>query len=186
MLKWTYRCLSVLALVGFLPMSLWAHLAHESIKVKDAWVRAVPPNSSNSAAYLVLENHAMKADRLISVKSPIANVVELHNVVKKGEAMAMEPVAHIEVDAHGSTTLKPGGFHIMLIDLKRVPKAGEEVELMLTFQNAGEQKIMAPVKKGGMSGHKHMAHDHPKKENGPMQMKKDGHKMKDHGDHQMN
>jgi hypothetical protein len=60
--------------------------------------------------------------------------------------MQMSLVEHIDVPGHGATALQPGGLHIMLINLKAVPTAGEEVSLVLTFQHAGDIELKVPVK----------------------------------------
>jgi hypothetical protein len=136
----------------------WAGM-HSSIQVHDAWIRAVPPNATTTAAYMVLENKSGQDDQLIGARSPIAKKLELHNVRKEGEMMQMYPVKHIDVPTHGSTTLQPGGLHIMLIDLKAVPKAGEEVSLILAFQHAGDVELKVPVKESQMGQEKSMKHE---------------------------
>ncbi|MDH3605293.1 MAG: copper chaperone PCu(A)C [Candidatus Tectomicrobia bacterium] len=134
--------------------------AQSDIEIQSAWVRATPPNSKNSAAYMMLHNHTDQADRLLSAQSPIAHAAELHMVVKKDEMMSMQPVDSIPVPAQGSAMLKPGGYHIMLINLKQQPKAGEKVHLTLTFERAGGVMVMAPVQESGSTM---MKHDHIKK-----------------------
>ena len=124
------------------------------IVVKNAWVRAVPPVSKNSAAYLILQNHQAMEDRLLAVQSEIAEVAELHEVVKKGSMSSMQLVPHIVIAAHGTTELKPSGLHIMLINLKVVPKEGEQIALTLIFEHAGEVKLMANVLESQI-GHDH-------------------------------
>jgi len=134
------------------------------IEIKNAWVRAATVDMGgqepmkhesehmeaemgfNSAAYMTLVNNATEADRLISVKSPVAGVVELHKSEMKGEVMSMTPVDFIEIAAGGQTELKPGGLHIMLIDLKEDLKPGNQVELTLLFEKSGEITIQAEVR----------------------------------------
>ena len=133
----------------------------EGMLVHKAWVRAVPPTSKMSAAYMILHNNTMDADHLVSAESDVANSVELHNVRKKDEMMEMYQVKSIGIDAMGRRDLKPGSYHVMLIGLKKPLKAGDEVELTLNFMHAGAIKIKAPVKMGGMMNnmdHKHMHH----------------------------
>ena len=78
--------------------------------------------------------------------------------------MSMFPVQFVPVTAGGSQDLKPGSYHIMLINLNKTPKLGEEYELVLTFKNAGIVKTSAVVKEGGsmqkMEKHGAMEHDH--------------------------
>jgi copper(I)-binding protein len=100
---------------------------------------------STSAAYMVLRSRG-GADTLIAAATDVAEVVELHTVERDGDIMRMRPVTQIEVPAGGSTMLQPGGFHIMLIGLRRDLQAGETVRLTLTFANAGDVVVEAPVR----------------------------------------
>jgi len=118
-------------------------LAVPKIEVKEAWVREVPPTSSMSAAYMVIENKGDEGDKLIGASTNIAKVVELHET-KDGK---MRRVKAIEVPAGKSVELKPGGYHIMLINLTKKPKEGEKVELTLKFEKSGEVKVVADVKR---------------------------------------
>lgn len=131
--------------------------AQPKIEVKDAWVRAVPPTSKMSAAYMVIENKGKEADKLISASNNVSEITELH----KTENGKMRKVEFIEVPANGKVELKPGGLHIMLINLKKPIKEGEEVELTLKFEKSGEVKVKAPVKRG-MGGMNHEHHGHHK------------------------
>lgn len=119
---------------------------HDKIEIQTPWIRATPPIAKTSAAYMVLQNRGVQEDRLIAVQTPISEVAELHTVVKEGDMMSMRPVKYIAISPHGTTKIKPGGFHIMLVNLKKTPKVGEQIPLTLKFQNAGEIKVMASVK----------------------------------------
>lgn len=112
--------------IGYLPL-LWAALSG-TIHIHQAWIRAVPPNARTAAAYMILENTGTQDDQLIGVRSSIARTVELHTVQKRGDLLSMTPVKQIDIPAHGSTSLQPGGVHLMLIDLTRIPKMGEKWE----------------------------------------------------------
>ena len=142
------------------------HHAHmkQTIHVHGAWIRAVPPVSHMSAAYLTIMNHGDTEDQLLSVETKLSKVAELHNVKEKDGMMSMFPVQFVPVTAGGVQDLKPGSYHIMLINLNKKPKLGEEYELVLTFKNAGIVKTIATVKEGGsmqkMGKHGEMEHDH--------------------------
>jgi hypothetical protein len=122
----------------------------KALQVHGAWVRAVPPTSRTSAAYMVLNNNTADDDHLVSAESDVATNVELHNVRKKGEMMEMYQVKSIGVPAKGRQELKPGAYHIMLIGLNRPLQPGDEVELTLNFMHAGAVTVKAPVREGGM------------------------------------
>ena len=121
-----------------------------NIEIHKPWVRAVPPTSKTSAAYMGILNHADSDDHLVSAESDIAKAVELHNVRKKDGMMEMYQVKSIGIPAKGKQKLRPGSYHVMLIGLNRQPKEGEIIEVKLNFMHAGSVTIKAPVKKGGM------------------------------------
>ncbi len=139
----------------------------DGITVRDPWVRAMAAGGgmemdagagamsddtgemdhggSTSAAYMTLVNGSATADALVSAATDAAEVVELHTVIMEENVMRMRPVEQIEVPANGETELRPGGFHVMLIGLQRDLNAGDTVDLTLTFANAGEVTVSAPV-----------------------------------------
>lgn len=129
------------------------------IHVKESWIRAVPPSSKMSAAYMVIMNHGETDDQLISVKTELAHVAEIHNVEKKDGMMKMMPVPFLEIHSGGKKELKPGSYHIMLIKLNRIPKKGYKYDIMLHFKKAGMVKVNAEVKDGPPNA-KGMTHNH--------------------------
>ncbi|GAB6040766.1 copper chaperone PCu(A)C [Endothiovibrio diazotrophicus] len=153
--------LSAARLLVPLPLLVAALTASAGeITVEDAWVRAVPPSSRMSAAYMKLENHGATADRLVGASSPIAKVTETHNVAQHDGMMQMFKVDGVEVPAGGSVELKPGSYHVMLIDLIEPPVEGREVALTLRFEHAGEMTLNVPVKAGEMKPMGGMEHGH--------------------------
>ena len=111
----------------------------KKMMVHNPWVRAVPPVSGTSAAYMMLMNHGDKDDQLLSVKSSNAKVVE--------------------IPAGKTKELKPGSYHLMLMKLTKTLKVGQEIEFMLHFKHSGMVKVIAPVKEGEPIKHD-MKHDH--------------------------
>lgn len=99
---------------------------------------------SNSAAYMTIRNSGA-ADNLISASTDVAGKVELHTVVADGDVMRMEQVEKIEVPANGEALLKPGGFHVMLLEVKQDLKVGDTIDLSLTFEKAGTITLKVPV-----------------------------------------
>jgi copper(I)-binding protein len=122
------------------------------IEVKDAYVRATPPGLPNSAAFMSVENGTNKDIAIVKATSDISKVVELHTHSMKDGMMKMYQVPKIDVPANGETTLKPGGFHVMLIGLHKPLKVGEKVTFTLIFSNGESKTVTAPVKTvmGGM------------------------------------
>ncbi|MFN3870895.1 MAG: copper chaperone PCu(A)C [Aquificaceae bacterium] len=129
--------------------------AQPKIEVKDAWVREVPPTSKMSAAYMVIENKGNEADKLIDASNNASKITEIHETVEG----KMRRIKALEIPAGSKVELKPGGYHIMLINLNKPLKEGDKVEITLKFEKSGEVKVEAPVKKG-MGGMHHHHHKH--------------------------
>ena len=129
------------------------------IKIIDSYVRAVPPNVPNSAAFMQIQNLADRPLTLLSVTSDEAKNVELHEHVMDGQMMKMQQVHAIPLLPKTTTSLKPGGYHIMLLGLNHPLKEGTFVSLLLHFSNNETVAIEAPVT-SVMSGMK-MQKNHP-------------------------
>ncbi|MCE7979559.1 MAG: copper chaperone PCu(A)C [Caldilinea sp. CFX5] len=98
------------------------------------------------AMYMTIRNTTGTPDRLIKAQSDVAKVVELHNVAMKDGVMSMYPVETIEIPANGEAVLKPGSFHVMLIGLNRDLVVGESMTVTLTFEQAGDVTLQAPIR----------------------------------------
>jgi copper(I)-binding protein len=118
--------------------------------VEDAWVRATTGTKDRSmtAAFMTLTNPGEKAVVLTSATSPVAGMVHLHEMAKAGGRTVMrEKAGGISVAAGSHQHLRPGGLHVMLMDLKRPLKAGDEVAVTLAFSDGTKQALTVPVKK---------------------------------------
>ncbi len=115
------------------------------ITVGDAWVRTPPLADQPGAAYLVIQNNGA-ADKLLSVTSDVAQMIELHQSMESGGMMSMSPVPNIPIPANGKVELKPGGFHMMLMNLTRPLKTGDKVQFTLNFETAGKILVTADVR----------------------------------------
>jgi periplasmic copper chaperone A len=122
------------------------------VQISDAWSRATPPGAKIAAGYLTIRNQGATADRLIGASSPAAARVEPHVTEKQGEVMRMREVKGYDVPAKGSYELRPGGAHLMLVDIKRPLKEGDKVPLVLKFERSGEVKVELQVRALGASG----------------------------------
>jgi copper(I)-binding protein len=126
------------------------------VTVENAWSRATPPGARVGAGYMVLHNKAAAADRLVGASSPAAARVETHVIEKQGEILRMREVKGYEVPAKGSFELKPGGPHLMLVDIKAPLKAGDRVPVTLKFEKAGEVAVELRVERlGATPAHRH-------------------------------
>ena len=90
---------------------------------------------------MTLRNKSAQPDRLIGVASPVAAKVETHIHVKDGEILRMREVKSFDIPAKGSLELKPGGAHLMLVDIKAALKEGDKVPVTLKFERAGERTV---------------------------------------------
>ena len=99
-----------------------------------------------------IENKANIPDQLVSASSPAAGEVQLHEMAMDGNVMKMRQVKDIPIPAGGSVELKPGGYHLMFLNLKGPFVAGQTVPVKLKFAKAGEMELKLPVNAVGSSG----------------------------------
>ncbi len=124
----------------WLLLALVASPALAQIKIENAWSRATPPGAKIAAGYMTIRNASKTADKLLSVSSPAAEKVETHVTVKDGDIFRMREVKGYDVPAGGAFELKPGGAHLMLVNVRAPLKEGDKVPLTLRFERAGEVK----------------------------------------------
>lgn len=120
------------------------------LSVEDAYVRATPPNSKNSAAFMVIKNTGKQEVKLLSASSDIAERVELHTHTKVEGMMKMRQVEEIMIKGESSVSLQPGGYHVMFLNLKQPLAEGQSVALSLYFDNGEQIRLDAPIKKINM------------------------------------
>ncbi len=129
--------------IGLILFSLTA-CGPTKFTVSDPWARPALARGTG-AAYFVIENPA-PADALIDAQSDVSEIVEIHKtVMAQGDVMQMMKMERIAIPANSKTEFKPGGSHIMFINLKRDLKAGETIALKIVFQNAGEINLQVKV-----------------------------------------
>tara|TARA_R110001583_G_scaffold177021_1_gene331917 strand:+ start:17106 stop:17627 length:522 start_codon:yes stop_codon:yes gene_type:complete len=115
------------------------------IEVKDAWAKASLGKVPNGAAFFTIENHGM-ADRVIGVTSDLADKTELHTHLMENNVMKMREVqGGVEVPMHGDLMFKPGSYHVMLIGLHKPLVEGEKINVVLTFEKAGNVPVTVDV-----------------------------------------
>lgn len=128
-----------------LLLTMLASTVFAQPKVDDAWIRLMPPNVTMTAAYASISSDT--ADQLVSVSSEIAGKAEIHETSMENGMMNMRPVESVDLGAGSVVELKPQGKHIMLIDLTRSLKEGEQVDLDLEFAESGKQSVSFTVRK---------------------------------------
>lgn len=123
-------------------------LAQAQVTIHDPWVRGTVPMQQASGAFMQLS--AAKDTRLIAAKSPVANVVEIHEMVMDNNIMKMRQIPGLDIVPGRVLELKPGGYHVMLIELKQQLKGGDVVPITLVFEDLQTKKqftqeVQAPV-----------------------------------------
>lgn len=116
-----------------------------SIEVTGQWARTSPAATTMGAAYMTLNSDA--DDELVgaSVDTSVAMMTEVHEIVMVDGAMKMQQVSSVPVVAGTATELKPGGYHIMLMQLAKPLRTGESFQVTLTFTKAGKVVVDVPV-----------------------------------------
>lgn len=140
-------CTNTASTSGILVKEPWARAASAMMEAGESGeMTEGSMMSANGAAFMILENTGDAPDKLVSVTSDVAQTVEIHKTEMQEGIMRMAPVDFIEVPAKGNAELKPGGFHIMLIGLKKDLVPGEQIELTLNFEQAGHITVKAEVR----------------------------------------
>jgi periplasmic copper chaperone A len=141
------RSLSLLATLAFGLCASAAHAADTAgaISAHDAWVRWLP-GKLPAAGYLTLDNHGDKPVALVEVDSDDYGMTMLHQTVKNGSASKMEMVDKLDIPAHGSVAIAPGGYHLMLEDAQHPIKPGDTVHMKLSFSDGETLTVPFAVK----------------------------------------
>ncbi|MCI7014417.1 MAG: copper chaperone PCu(A)C [Campylobacter sp.] len=124
------------------------------IEIERAYARASIPNVPNSAAFFVIKNNSDKDIAITSANSDVAEKNELHTHIKENKMMKMMKIEKLVVPAKSSLELKSGGDHVMLMGLKKELKAGDEINLELSFSDGDKKNIKVPVKDLASTMHK--------------------------------
>jgi copper(I)-binding protein len=123
-------------------------VAAGDLEIRNAFAFS-PPTASEAAGYFTVTNRGTLPDTLVSVTSPIAASAMLHGQVTDGGMVRMQHVGQAVVPARDSLVLAPGGTHLMLVDLSRLPRPGDSITVTLTFSRAGDADVVMPVRAYG-------------------------------------
>ena len=131
-----------------------AFTAHAQVEVSDAWVRATGQGQKATGVFMNLT--AQKATRLVGVKADLTASAEVHEMKMDKDVMKMQAVKALDLPAGQTVALKPGSYHVMLMDLKAPVAEDSQVVLTLLFEDAAgvktQKEIKAVAKKMGMGG----------------------------------
>jgi copper(I)-binding protein len=141
------------------------------LAISQAWSRATPNGAKIGGGYLTIENKGTVADRLTGVSADIAGKVEVHEMAMNNGVMTMRPLDNgLAIDPGKTIKLAPGGYHLMMFDLKSPLKQGDKLPVTLEFEKAGKVTVSFDVEGIGAKG--------PGGSSGGMEMKMpDGKKM---------
>jgi copper(I)-binding protein len=134
--------------------------------ISQAWSRATPGGAKIGAGYLTIENKGSAVDRLVGVSGDIAGKVEVHEMASSDGVMKMRPIEKgLAIEPGKTVKLAPGGYHLMMMDLKNPLKQGDKVPVTLEFEKAGKVQVtldvqgvgaQAPGGSASSGGHKEM------------------------------
>jgi copper(I)-binding protein len=126
----------------------FAAAAAAQVTVSDPWVRGTVAGQTTTGAFMQLK--AAADATLVAASSPLAQIVEIHQMKMDGGMMKMSAIERLPVPAGKTVQLSPGGYHVMLMGIAKPLKDGETVPLTLTFEDKGGKKtnveVKAPVK----------------------------------------
>jgi periplasmic copper chaperone A len=135
--------------------------------ITQAWTRATPGGAKIAGGYLTIENKGAAADRLIGGSAEVSDKIQVHEMAVNNGVMTMRPLDKgLVIEPGKIVKLAPGGYHLMLMDLKSTFKQGDKVPVTLEFEKAGKVKLSLDVQgvgapgPGGSGGHMDMK-DHP-------------------------
>jgi hypothetical protein len=145
-----------------LAVALVAAPAWSQVTVSEPWVRGTVQGQKATGAFMQLKSADTAA--LVAAESPVAGVVEIHEMRMEGNVMRMRAIPKLELPAGQAVELKPGGYHVMLMDLRQPMKKGDTVPIKLKFQGkdgklqeievkAEVRDLAAAAPKGGAMKH---------------------------------
>jgi periplasmic copper chaperone A len=121
-----------------------------AVQVKDVWARATPGGAQTAAVYATLQSPA--GDELTAASTPVAKEAQLHQMAMEGGVMKMRQIEQVDLPAGQPVTLKPGGYHIMLVGILHPLVEGQTFPMTLTFAKAGTRDVTVAVQKIGAMG----------------------------------
>jgi copper(I)-binding protein len=127
--------------------------AFSQVEIENAWARATAPGAKTGAGYMVIRNKSAAPERLVGAASAVAARVETHVHLKEGDVFRMREVKGLDIPAKGSLELKPGGAHLMFMEIRRPFKEGEKIPVTLKFESAREITVDFHVGRLGAAAH---------------------------------
>ena len=145
--KLQFIALSIISMFILFLFSACQPATGPKIVVSSAWGRPSPSMAQAEAIYMIIENQGNQTDRLLSVSSSLAEIAEVHESYMDNNMMKMRMLsAGIEILAGAKVELKPGGYHVMLVNLLKNLEAGTKEMVVLKFEKAGEIKVEVEIR----------------------------------------
>jgi len=157
--KKTVLCLCILIVTVFMPSIVRAHSYNQGdLEIVHPWARAMPDVARVGSGFMEIRNEGQTSDRLLGVRSDVAERIEIHSMEMDGDVMKMRVVeGGLEIPAGESLVLKPGGYHLMFFAPQTLFKQGEHFHGELVFEKAGSVGVTFHIEApGSKAGH----HDH--------------------------
>jgi copper(I)-binding protein len=146
--KNSFAAMVCLLLLGTGPLAARDY-KHGNLEIASPWSRATPGGAKVAAGFMKITNTGKETERLLAAKASIAGVVEVHEMTMVDGVMKMRALGNgIEIAPGQTVELKPGGYHVMFIDLKAPVVKDQPFKAKLVFQKAGEIEVefaVAPV-----------------------------------------
>ena len=121
--------------------------------ITQAWARATPKGAKIGGGYLTIENKGTAPDRLIGGSADVAGSVQVHEMSMDGGVMKMHPLDKgLAIEPGKTVKLAPGGYHLMMMDLKSPLKKGDKLPITLEFEKAGKVQVSLDVEGVGAQG----------------------------------
>ena len=156
--KFRFNFIYTIILITFTSTSFGETLNFKNLVIKDFWIKPSIGNHKITSGYLIIQNNSNFDERLISVTSNFSKKTELHQMDVKNDIMIMKKlVKGLIIRAKSETVLKPGGYHLMFLNLNGPVKITNSYKVNLFFENSGSFVVNIPVldKKLKNNGHKH-------------------------------
>jgi copper(I)-binding protein len=129
------------AAIAFLALTL---NVHAQVSVKDAWIRATVPQQKATGAFFQIQSS--ENARLVAVQTSAAGIAEIHEMKMDNNIMKMRQLESLDLPAGKTVELKPGSFHLMLMDLKKQIKPGDVIPMTLTIEAKEKKQVTIEVK----------------------------------------
>ena len=134
--------------------------AMQDVQIGDAWVRAMPPSQASTAAYMTVHNSGNSELVITGATSDAANRVEIHTSRQVDGMVRMERLEQVPLAPGQVIEFAPGGMHLMILGLEKMPAPGEQVKLCLEFMSGASSCTEAGVRRVAPSPDDKMHHNH--------------------------